>query len=138
MLPTWATSYIGVPFKANGRTLRGLDCYGVLVHVYREVFGITLNSYVADYETEAERAELASVLAGRLVHGPWSEVPRDTLRIGDGLLFRIAGEPCHVGLYLGDSRFLHVQPGIDTCSERLDGALWARRLVAAYRHEAFA
>ena len=40
---------LGIPFTNRGRTLDGLDCYGLVMEVYKK-FGITLPEYNADFD----------------------------------------------------------------------------------------
>jgi cell wall-associated NlpC family hydrolase len=96
-----------------------------------------LPSYVDEYRTDADDAELAALLAGHLC-APWHEIPVAEARPGDGLLFRVAGEECHVAVYIGDRQFLHVRRKVEACRESLDSVLWKRRLLGVYRHEALA
>ena len=45
--------------------------------------------------------------------------------------FAIAGAPLHVGIVAGTDplRMLHAEQGVDTCLERLDSVMWARRIA---------
>jgi len=38
----WATKYIGLPYEISGRTVGGVDCWGLICLVYENEFGITL------------------------------------------------------------------------------------------------
>ena len=40
---------LGIPFTNRGRTLDGLDCYGLVMEVYKK-FDITLPEYNADFD----------------------------------------------------------------------------------------
>jgi cell wall-associated NlpC family hydrolase len=133
-IPPWVKPFIGIPFLALGRDWTGCDCFGLLRLVYREQFGIELPSYTEDYADTLDRQELARLIAGQIQ--PWRPVP--FAHCGDAVLFRIAGDECHVGLVVAPPVFLHAQEGKDTCLERWDAAGWRRRIVGIYRHEAMA
>lgn len=68
----------------------GLDCSGMVTHVYREAAGIELTGNAA-----------ALARQGR-------EVDRGELRAGDLLFFNTLGRPhSHVAIYLGRGQFIH-------------------------------
>jgi len=86
-----ALQYIGVPYRFGGSNPEsGFDCSGLVNHVYRETLGIAL---------PRTSRQLASVGAA---------VSRDDLRPGDLVFFNTRGSSnSHVGIYLGDGRFVH-------------------------------
>jgi cell wall-associated NlpC family hydrolase len=133
MLPSWVAPYIGVPHKEHGRDLDGMDCYGILFHVHASVYKIDLPSYAEEYASPLDRAEVAALITGELP-GDWQPVPEADAQPGDAVLLRIAGRPLHVGVIAEAPWFLHVMEGRDTCLERLDAPLWARRVLGIYRH----
>lgn len=134
MIANWAARYVGIPWLDGGRDAQGCDCWGLLRLTYREVFGVDLPSHRADYGSAADAREVAALLSASMPQ--WHPVPFGATDIGDGLLFRLLGEPCHVGVYVGDGRFLHVRPDVNACIEYVLGAAWGRRYLGAYRHEA--
>lgn len=143
MIAPWAAAYIGIPFQTGGATRSGCDCWGLAMLAYREVFGIDLPSYAEHYDSLNCRV-LAGVVAEHLPASPWRLVPAaEKMAIGDGLLFRVVGHPIHVGLFVGDGRFLHApaprvegrpEGSIASCLDRLDAPRWARRLLGVYRY----
>ena len=86
LIARYVSTFVGVRYRWGGMSPRtGFDCSGFVAFVYRH-FGVTLPHYtVAQYER------------GR-------RVGRGALRPGDLVFF--AGLS-HVGLYLGDGRFIH-------------------------------
>ena len=66
------TKYLGVPYKNRGRDINGLDCWGLVLCIYKDIFGIDLpdlenyevdwsykgNNYIMErYTNEWERVE---------------------------------------------------------------------------------
>jgi cell wall-associated NlpC family hydrolase len=45
---SWLNRYIGKPYKWGGRTLDGLDCYGLIKLIYKEQYNIILPDWAID------------------------------------------------------------------------------------------
>lgn len=100
-----ARSFIGVPYLWGGNTQQGLDCSGFSLAVYR-LNGISLpRSSQEQFETGLP-------------------VDRNDLRQGDLVFFTTAGKGTvsHVGVYIGDGRFIHAPGrGKRICTSSLTG-----------------
>jgi cell wall-associated NlpC family hydrolase len=134
VIASWSRRYVGIPFKDGGRTLDGLDCYGLLVAVYRDEFHIEVPSYAGAYVSAHEREEVAALLAHRIPADAWLPVA-GTPRVGDAVVFRVLNAPWHIGVMVSPTDFLHIEAAQDCATiERLDQWRWARRRHAIYRH----
>lgn len=83
-----ALQQVGVRYRYGGRSPGGFDCSGLVYYAYREV------------------GKRLPRTTGQL----WSELPpvsRQDFRIGDILFFEFGGKMSHVGVYVGDDRFVH-------------------------------
>ncbi len=86
-----ARGRLGMPYLYGGSTQRGYDCSGLVYRIYLE-HGIRLPRTVRDQVK-------SGIDAGR---------PRP----GDLLFFRLGrGKVSHVGIYLGDGKFVHASSG---------------------------
>ena len=128
---TKARSAIGTPFRHQGRSLRGMDCVGLLFFVAPQ--GVALND-VSGYPRlpngELEEAILAHVAAGVVV-----PVPLKDRRAGDIVLMRFEKDdrPRHVGIIGHDDTIIHAYAVTrKVCEHRIDDA-WKRRIVGAWR-----
>lgn len=101
----------GIPYKANGRTLEGLDCYG-LVLLLSQRRGITIPDPLS--------GNLDSFLGG------WEPVPE---RAPGDMLYQAASPAGpHVGIYLGADRWIHaISCGPGVAITRADPGLPAYR-----------
>jgi len=90
-LASYAQTLVGTPYKYGGNSPdSGFDCSGFVDHVYNHTLGISLPRSTAEISR-----------AGRSVR--WSE-----LRTGDLVFFNTLHRTfSHVGIYLGDDRFIH-------------------------------
>ena len=122
----------GVPYKPFGRDYDGIDCWGVIVLAYRDVLGIELPRYERDYSSPEEWAEVMGVIERGRDAGPWVKVERPAPM--DVVLLKLNGFVCHVGLAIGGGWMLHCLAPLGTCSERLNGVRWSKRLHGFYRH----
>lgn len=71
---------VGVPFKAGGRNLDGMDCKGVAWTMLRR-FGMDVPDYEPDDNVHGETAE--AYLAGYLSKGEWVPVKAGEIDVGD-------------------------------------------------------
>jgi sulfur carrier protein ThiS len=121
--------YIGLPYLDNGRTQAGVDCWGLARLFYKDEFDIDLPSYSQDYigGTDPHITEVID-----LYKNNWEDTT--TPNIGDLCLFNILGEPMHVGVYLGDNKFLHCRRGSDSVIESLSNIKWKNRFLGFYSY----
>jgi cell wall-associated NlpC family hydrolase len=41
--------YVGIPFAVGGRTERAVDCWGLVMQVYRKEFNVALSDFLGDH-----------------------------------------------------------------------------------------
>lgn len=132
-MKTEIARYIGIPFTERGRDREGVDCWGLVVLVYRDLFGIELPSYAEEYGTTTDAEEIGA-LVRRESRTVWQEVPLREARLGDVLLFRVRGQAMHCGLVVVPPTFLHCVDRIGSAIERWDSLLWEKRVSGVFRH----
>jgi cell wall-associated NlpC family hydrolase len=112
---------IGVPFVKGGRTLRGLDCYGLVREMYRRWYGVELPNYEPAHPSQNEVALILSGLQ------QWERV---TPVEGSMALFKLTST-LHTGFVLPYGRLIHTwdQSG-GVCVERLSD--WKHRIMGCY------
>lgn len=117
-----ALDAMGTPYRWGGSDENGFDCSGLIRFAYARI-GIDLPRRSAEQATVGTR------------------VPPEpgSLQPGDILVFaaRSGGPPSHVGLYLGEARFIHsAGEGVrisQLVPEDPDGRWWLQRWVEARR-----
>lgn len=113
-----AISLVGTPYRYGGNTPDGgFDCSGLVNYVYRDMLSLSLPRTSRD-------------LAG--YQGPRIEPMR--LAAGDLVFFGSSGNVSHVGIYVGEGRFVHApSTGGTVRLDRLDGPYWRDHYSGAKR-----
>ena len=114
---TAALAQVGVPYRYGGMDRNGFDCSGLVYYAYRE----------------------AGLQLARTTAGLWETlqpVPKNALRSGDVLFFNIEGKVRHVGIYIGNGRFVHApSSGRSVQIENLNSGFYRQALVRAGRDQ---
>jgi cell wall-associated NlpC family hydrolase len=111
-----ALAMLGKPYRHSGNTPAGFDCSGLVQYSYSKV-GVNLPR-----ATQAQRREGQSVSASEL-------------RRGDLVFFDQEGKKSsHVGIYVGQGRFVHApSTGGRVRTDGLDATYWRTHFVEARR-----
>jgi len=119
--------YLGIPFKHQGRTLDGLDCWGLIKLVYADL-GFDLWDPVQDYD---ERWYSSNNHFIENYHREWMQVQEP--KFLDGILFHDGfGRINHAGLFLSGGRFIHCcKAGV--VIGKLSDPVWKDKFVGFYR-----
>ncbi|PNS09657.1 C40 family peptidase [Solilutibacter silvestris] len=113
-----AISLVGTPYVWGGTNPDGgFDCSGLVNYVFRDMLDMRLP------RTSRELAD---------VEGPRIEL--DALRTGDLIFFGSSGQISHVGIYVGEGRFIHApRTGTVVRLEKIDTPYWLARYSGARR-----
>jgi cell wall-associated NlpC family hydrolase len=113
-----ALAYLGTPYRSGGLSPQsGFDCSGLVAYVYRQGAGLVLPHNTYDLSQLGEPVERAALLPGDLVF-------YDTQQ----------REYSHVGIYLGENRFVHApSSGGEVRVDNFGAGYWVRRYSGARR-----
>ncbi len=98
----------GTPYRLGGTTKKGIDCSAFVQVGYSSVYQMML-----------PRTTLELVKKGR-------KISRNNAKEGDLVFFRTGRNTRHVGIYLGNSEFLHASQSRGVMISRLDNPYWKR------------
>ncbi len=129
MSEEWFGAYIGIPWKLNGRTRDGLDCWGLIWLVAHQRFALEVPAYDS-YTGIEDPAVVAAAIAEHEHEWVRVEAPVE----GDALLFGFGRAPRHVAIAVDAHRMLHIREGGSSRVDRWDAQPWKNMLRGIYRH----
>ncbi len=112
-----SVAWLGTPYAYGGAGSQGMDCSGMVYRVFLDVTGQSLPRNVADLFMEGTEAQ-------------------EPYLPGDLLFFDTTGGPSHVGISLGDDRFVHAAsqgPLTGVIVSTLEERYYRSRLIGARR-----
>ena len=106
--------WAGTPYRFGGTGMSGIDCSALVQNIFSDAFQVQLPR-----------------TTGSQVH-TGEPITRDQLSPGDLVFFRPPGNR-HVGIYVGQGRFLHASSARGVMISKLDNSYWRRYYWQARR-----
>jgi cell wall-associated NlpC family hydrolase len=108
-----ARSTIGTPYKWGGNSpQRGFDCSGLMSYVHKNALGLKIPRTAANQRDKSRT------------------INYNQLQPGDMLFFKTGKKTNHVGVYIGNRKFIHAPSGgkrVKVAS--MDSSYWFKRFV---------
>lgn len=109
-------TWLGVPYKYGGNTREGTDCSGMVLSIYKNIYGIDLKRSAYELWQQAQ----------------W--IPPDELKFGDLVFFQTKdNKVSHVGIYIADNYFVHASSSRGVVIDNLKTDYYKKRFVSAGR-----
>jgi cell wall-associated NlpC family hydrolase len=109
---------VGVPYHYGGSDPKGFDCSGLVLYAYREA-DVLVPRTSREQRHASHTIDVEQALPGDLV------------------FFRTSKRAWHVGIYLGDQRFIHApSTGRAVVIQRVDDEYYLRHLIQFRRLDA--
>ena len=123
-------SLIGAEFVDGGRGPDGYDCFGLVREVYKR-YGIILPDYqIACYDVFNVTKEIENNRPN------WVKCSLENAPVPCIAAFRVSAPMVnHVGIYLGDNKFIHTREKAGAVIESLDAPAWRHRLEGLYAYK---
>lgn len=109
-------TFLGVPYRLGGSTLKGLDCSAFVKKIY-EIFNVQLPRTAREQSTMGKKIE------------------REELEEGDIIFFKTrAANNAHVGIYIGNNEFVHASyRSKEVRVDNLSATYFDRRFIKGVR-----
>lgn len=120
------TDYIGIPFKYGGRSTKELDCYGLVMLLYRDL----KNVEVPDVISPTYLQEIANLVDTEKLKWKPSEMEE-----GAVLVFSIKGYGAHVGYVIAPDKMIHTWEKTNGVTIERISTGWNRRIIGCYKYE---
>ena len=119
MLYDTISTWLGTPYQYAGNCEKGVDCSGFVTVLFNRVYGKKIGA-----RNSAEIYE-------KLTH-----VKKDDIKEGDLVFFKTSRRRIsHVGLYLGNNKFVHASTSNGVIISNLDETYYKNRYAGAGRWE---
>ena len=115
MLRAEIQSWLGTPHRMGGLSPRGIDCSGLVVVLYDDLFDMRL-----------PRTTRALMRKGR-------RVEKRNLTAGDLVFFKPDTKFHHVGIYIGQGEFVHASTSYGVMLSRMDDDFWRQCYLTSRR-----
>lgn len=108
-----AHSTIGAPYKWGGNNPHhGFDCSGLMSYIHKNALGINIPRTAAQQRDQSRT------------------IPYEKLQPGDMLFFKTGRNANHVGVYIGNRKFVHAATGSKHVKiASMDSPYWHKRFV---------
>lgn len=113
-----ALTLLGTPYRWGGTSPEsGFDCSGLVSYVFRNAIGLELPRVTRDQARQGERV-----------------ADKAELEEGDLVVFGKRGRVDHVGIYVGEGRFVHApSSGKDVMVSSLETGYWSGKYMEGRR-----
>lgn len=124
--------YRNIPYKHNGRSLRGVDCLGLIIFIYRE-FGIEIPQGDGKPITENwSKKDPERYIRNLLKLG--KEVEYEELQVLDLVYFKLVKDiVTHSGVMINNNEFIHILQDKDVEVSSIERRYWQRKFAGARR-----
>lgn len=96
----------GVSYKLGGNTRKGIDCSAYMQRVFEDEFSLSLPRSAQEQMKQGSR------------------ITREAIDTGDLVFFKTSRQTRHVGVYIGEGKFVHASSRVGVTISKLDNKYW--------------
>lgn len=123
-------NYLGLEYEDFGRGPDKYDCLGLLIQIYKD-HGIDIPDYA--YKSPKDITHNQFIFDSQWETGDWEKV--DNPKIGDVVMFKVAGHVVHIGIMVDQNSFIHAHESCGVAIDDINSIRWKNRLYGFYRHK---
>lgn len=112
---THYSQWQGVRYQLGGESRKGIDCSAYMQQIFRDQFSVRLP------RSTKEQMKLGNAIT------------KSDLDTGDLVFFKISQQEHHVGIYIGEGKFIHASSSTGVTVSRLDNQYWSQHYQLARR-----
>lgn len=129
----WTNDFIRIPFKERGRSREGVDCWGLVCVIYKEMLNIDLPQFL-NYKNTNDKQAILNIYAEQAKK--WNKVPVGEEEEFDVVVLKMMGLPTHVGVVCSKGFMIHCEMNVGTTvvEYSVRKHQWSRRLTGFYRY----
>lgn len=116
-LQKYFKNWRGVRYRYGGVTTKGVDCSGLSLRAYKELYNVDLPRTVREQARKGTR------------------IQKKNLRPGDLVFFKTGRYSRHVGIYLGENKFIHASRSKGVTQSNINSSYWRTRYWKAKRFQ---
>lgn len=105
----------GVSYKLGGNSRKGIDCSAYMQRIFEDEFSLRLPRNAREQAKQGAR------------------ITKDSLTTGDLVFFKTSRQTSHVGVYIGEGKFVHASSSLGVTISNLDNKYWGSRYEQARR-----
>ncbi len=105
----------GTPHKMGGYSKRGIDCSGFTHYIYAKLFYLNVPRSTKKFLTAGVK------------------IKKSRLQPGDLVMFRPHSYPRHIGIYVGNNKFIHASTSKGVMMSDLDNPYWKKHYKMSRR-----
>jgi len=114
-LQNYFKNWRGVRYRYGGVTTKGVDCSGLILRAYKDLYDVDLPRTVAEQARKGTR------------------IQKKYLRPGDLIFFKTGRYSRHVGIYVGENNFIHASRSKGVIQSNLNNVYWQAKYWQAKR-----
>ena len=116
-LKKYFENWQGVRYRYGGVTTKGVDCSGLILRAYKDLYNVDLPRTVARQARQGTR------------------IQKKNLRPGDLVFFKTGRYSRHVGIYFGENKFIHASQSKGVVQSNLNNIYWRAKYWKAKRFQ---
>ena len=128
--------FIGIPFVDGGRDYYGCDCMGLVGLIFKE-YGIDVPVYDIKCDDTKAISEQFCWLYDNKENNGWVEIdkPEEPCLIAFAIDGNMPDQVCHVGVYVGDNRFIHTIAKQGSSLQKLSHLFYRNKIKGFFKYE---